>query len=174
MASEKDRDIEIHELVESFDRLANMIDEVVCYMRKSEAMVRRTGRMMIVQTILATFVLVALVLMGWMVMKAWTKVEQANESNRVTFDYLLRKFPEDTAELSLVKAEPQAAKSAIEEVDPVPDPDGKRAARAIERRDKVLKKVRDAMPEQKMEQMEQWQVEYQLTPPEKAASDPEE
>lgn len=176
----------IDKLVDAFDRLAGNVGDVVCYMQKTEKMItqtektiRRTGRMMIIQTVLAIAVLLMFGAMAWVVGSAWTEVATAQaslaeieKSNQATYDYLIGKFPEDTAELAIVKAEPAAAKAVIKEIEPLPDPGGKRAAKGIERRDKVIESVKAAMPKQ--QKVEQWQVEYQLTPPMKKAAEKEE
>lgn len=179
----------IDDLVCAFDRLAANISEVICYMQKTERLIcqtektiRNTGRMMLIQTVLAVIVLLMFGAMAWVVGSAWSEVAsvqaslaEIEKSNQVTYDYLIGKFPEDTAELSIVKAEPSTAQMVIKGIKPLPDPDGKRAAQAIERRDKLIEKVKATIPEKRMEQ---WQVQYQLSPPkaaeEKASPEPEE
>jgi len=156
----------IDQLVGAFDRLASNIGDVICYMQQTEETIRKTGRMMMVQTVLAIVVLMMFAAMAWVVGSAWSEVasvqtslSQIEESNQATYDYLIGKFPEDTAELSIVKAEPRAAQVVIRGIEPLPDPGGKRAAKAIERRDEMLKQVKAAMPDSPEGK---WQVEYQL------------
>ncbi len=145
----------IADLVDAFDRLCAPISELVCYMRKSEQMVRSTGRFMKIQTVLAMIVLLGLLAMAWVVGGAWSEmastqemlaetnkmVAHIQEKNAATYDYLVRKFPEDLAEISIVQAQPATAQVVFKTVEPIPDPDGIRAAKSIERREEMLKRA---------------------------------
>lgn len=153
----------IDDLVNAFNRLVSPISELIAYSRVSQEIIRKTGRMMLVQTVLAVAVLAMLVAMGWIVMRAWTDVAAAQdklseiaklvaeqqEKSAATYDYLVKKFPEDLAEISIVQAQPAAAQVVFDKVEPIPDPDGKRAAKSIERRETMLKNAIELVKKEK-------------------------
>jgi len=153
----------ISDLVDAFDRLCVPISELVGYMRRSEEMVRSTGRFMKIQTVLAMVVLLGLLAMAWVVGGAWSDmastqamlaetnkmVAHMQEKSAATYDYLVQKFPEDLAEISIVEAQPATAQVVFKSVEPIPDPDGVRKANGIERREKMLKKALKMMAKER-------------------------
>ncbi len=151
MTEESDQK-KIGKLVAAFGHLTAKIVELVSYARESQASIRRTGRMMLVQTVLAVAVLAMLVAMGLVVVAAMEdnariqsrmndvmeRLAEQQEKTVATYDYLIRKFPEDLAEITIVQAQPSASDVVLRSVKPMADPGGHRAAKAINRRERML------------------------------------
>jgi hypothetical protein len=135
-----DLDSRIDKLIISFDSLTSIVGKTATFMKLTEesivrvdGSIRSTRRMMLIQTVLAGLVLLSLITMGWFVMRAWDDVARSKDELRgltkmlveqrdktaATYDYLVKKFPEDVAEISIVQAQPKSADLVLRKVLPV-------------------------------------------------------